>query len=142
MTRQEVEHFLSGYRMAKKRIRSLTEQIAELRESKMSVGSPELDAMPKGSDISDLSVYAARLDELERELMSEQAAAEKALEEVIRAINLIESETEREAMTLYYIRGYRWKKVCADLNYSRKQIFRFRNRAIHSLSLILKDDIE
>lgn len=142
MTRQEVKHFLLGYRMAKKRIRSLTEQIAELWMSKQSISSPDLDAMPKGSDISDLSVYAARLDALERELMSEQAASEKALESVIRAINLLESDTEREALTLYYVRGYRWERICTDLNYSWKQIFRIRNRAIHSLALILDDDIE
>lgn len=139
MTRQEVKHFLLGYRMAKKRIRSLTEQISELRESKMSVGSPELDAMPKGSDISDLSVYAARLDALERELMAEQAAVEKALEEVIRAVNLLESETEKEVLTMYYVRGIRWEKICAEMNYSWQHVFRIRNSAFQNLARLMED---
>lgn len=139
MTRQEVEHFLSGYRMAKKRIRSLTEQIAELRESKMSVGSPELDTMPKGSDISDLSVYAARLDELERRLGEEQVAADRASLEVIETINRLTNEDEKSVLTLYYVRGYRWDRVAIEVSYSWRHVLRLRDQAVKHLARILTE---
>ena len=139
MTRQEVRAYLLRYRWNKKRIRRLAEQIEELRTRKAYPGSPSLDAMPHGSNPSDLSDYAARLDELERELVAEQAAAEKALEEVIRAVNLLESETEKEVLTMYYVRGIRWEKICAEMNYSWQHVFRIRNSAFQNLARLMED---
>ena len=143
MTKEEVRKYLLRYRLEKKRIRRLAEQIEELRTRKAYPGSPALDAMPHGSDPSDLSDYAARLDELERELGAEQVAADRAALEVIQTINRLEDELEKDVLTLYYVRGYRWEHICYELSYSWKQVFRIRNRAFRNIARIMtQEDIE
>lgn len=139
MTKDEVRKYLLRYRLEKKRIRRLAEQIEELRTRKAYPGSPSLDAMPHASDPSDLSDYAARLDELERALGAEQVAADRAALEVIETINRLEDETEKDVLTLYYVRGYRWERVCIDLGYSWQHVFRIRSRAFRNLARILEN---
>lgn len=139
MTRQEVKRYLLRYRVAKRSIHRIEEQIAELRESKMSAGSPTLDAMPKGSEMSDLSSYASRLDELVSDLIREKRAAEQILVEVVQTINLLESEMEREVLTLYYVRGYRWERVCNEIGYVWRHTLRIREKAVKNLARLMDD---
>lgn len=139
MTRQEVRAYLLRYRWNKKRIRRLAEQIEELRTRKAYPGSPSLDAMPHGSSPSDLSEYAARLDELERRLESEQVAADRAALEVIETINRLRDEDEKSVLTLYYVRGYRWERVADEVSYSWRHVLRLRDRAVKHLARILTE---
>lgn len=142
MTEAETRRYLLRYRAEKKKIRRLAEQIEELRESKASARSVNIDPMPKGSGGSDLSAYAAKLDELERELLEQQKSAGLFLLDTIRAVNGLEAEREREILTLYYIRGFRWEEICTACGYSWRQVFRIRNRAVKNLTEVLKDGDE
>lgn len=137
MTRQEVRAYLLRYRINRKRIRRLAEQIEELRTRKAYPGSPSLDAMPHGSNPSDLSDYASRLDELERRLGTEQVEADRAALEVIETINLLQDESENLVLTLYYVRGYRFETIADELNYSLRHVFRLRDIAIKHLARIM-----
>ena len=139
MTRQEVRAYLLRYRWNKKRIRRLAEQIEELRTRKAYPGSPSLDAMPHGSNPSDLSDYAARLDELERRLGEEQVAADRAALEVIETINRLTDEDEKSVLTLYYVRGYRWDRVSVEVSYSWRHVLRLRDQAVKHLARILTE---
>lgn len=139
MTRQEVRAYLLRYRWNKKRIRRLAEQIEELRTRKAYPGSPSLDAMPHGSNPSDLSDYAARLDELERRLGEEQVAADRAALEVIETINRLSDEDEKSVLTLYYVRGYRWDRVAVEVSYSWRHVLRLRDQAVKHLARILTE---
>lgn len=139
MTRQEVRAYLLRYRWNKKRIRRLAEQIEELRTRKAYPGSPSLDAMPHGSNPSDLSDYAARLDELERRLGEEQVAADRAALEVIETINRLTDEDEKSVLTLYYVRGYRWDRVAVEVSYSWRHVLRLRDQAVKHLARILTE---
>ena len=63
MNNEEKKQYLRRYQIAKRRVGLIQEEIEELRSSKTSpVGLG--DGMPRGSGTSDLSGYAARLDEL------------------------------------------------------------------------------
>ena len=65
MNNEEKKQYLRRYQAAKRRAKMIQEEIEELRSSKTSpVGLG--DGMPHGSGTSDLSGYAARLDELLR----------------------------------------------------------------------------
>ena len=139
MTRQEVRAYLLRYRWNKKRIRRLAEQIEELRTRKAYPGSPSLDAMPHGSNPSDLSDYAARLDELERRLGEEQVAADRAALEIIETINRLTDEDEKSVLTLYYVRGYRWDRVAVEVSYSWRHVLRLRDQAVKHLARILTE---
>ena len=71
MNNEEKKQYLRRYQTAKRRVGMIQEEIEELRSSKTSpVGLG--DGMPHGSGTSDLSGYAARLDELLRELEAEK----------------------------------------------------------------------
>lgn len=134
----EAREYLLRYRVEKKKMRRIMEQIQELRERRASAGSPNLDAMPKGGGRADLADYAAELDRLERELLEEQRGAGRFLLDAIRAINGLDDEKEREVLTLYYVRGYRWEDICSICGYSWRSVFRIRNRAIRSLCEVLE----
>ena len=142
MTEAEAKEYLKRYREKKQEIRRLTEQIAELRESQLSARGANIDAMPKGGGGSDLSDYAAKLDELERQLLEQKTAAEKFVHEEIRAINRIEDEKMRTVLTLYYVRCYRWTRVCKETNYSWRQALRIRNDGIKALMEVLDEGRE
>ena len=71
MSNEKKKQYLRRYLVAKRCAALLLEQIESLRENKMSP-SGTLDGMPHGSGTSDLSGYAARLDELMRELEAER----------------------------------------------------------------------
>ena len=142
MTEAETREYLIRYRTEKRKIRRLTEQIAELRESQISARGVNIDAMPHGGGGSDLSNYAARLDELEHKLLEQKKVAGEFLLEEIRAINSIEDERVRTVLTLYYVRGYRWEEICTIHGYSWRQTFRLRNRGIKALMEVLDEGRE
>ena len=71
MNNEEKKQYLRRYQVAKRREKLIQDAIAELRSSKTSpVGLG--DGLPHGSGTSDLSGYAARWDELVRELEAEK----------------------------------------------------------------------
>ena len=61
--------FLQNYQVAKRDVSRLEEQLAELRIGKMSPSCDIGDGLPHAHNATDLSVYAEKVDELEREIM-------------------------------------------------------------------------
>lgn len=139
MTEAEARRYLSQYRNEKSKIRSLEEQIFELRERRASVGSPGLDGMPHGAARDEMAEYAARLDALERELMEEKLNASGYLLTTIRAVNKVERKDAREILTLFYVRGYRWEDIAAITGYSRRHVLRKSGRAIRALIPVIEN---
>ena len=78
---EEKKRYLNGYWDCKRRAARLSRQIAELRSQQM-FPSMENDGMPHGNTHSDLSAYAARLDELIRQLERERASAVRQYQEI------------------------------------------------------------
>lgn len=128
------KEFLSSYQRAKEKIKRLEEHLHELRLNKI---SPSVinDGMPHSTNTSDLSDYAAKLDEIEREITRARYEQICAFQNVERAIEAIEDEHEKDLLTYRYIKAMKWEGVAVKMDYSWKQTHRIHGRALTNLKM-------
>lgn len=133
MSNEKKKQYLRRYLVAKRCAALLLEQIESLRENKMSP-SGTLDGMPHGSGTSDLSGYAARLDELMRELEAEREMLMVTYHEIWNQVKKISNATEQEVLTRRYLIGQSWEKIAVEMHYSYRQIIRIHGAALQHFS--------
>ena len=127
--------FLKSYLRDKQAVRRIEEQLAELRLSKLSPGMSMGDGMPHGSDMRDLSDYAAKVDELERELIQKRYDRICSFRKVQTAIEELEDETEKDLLTYRYLNGMKWEEIAVKMGYSWKHIHRIHAVALKDLNM-------
>lgn len=133
MNNEEKKQYLRRYQAAKKRAKMIQEEIDELRSSKTSpVGLG--DGLTHGSGTSDLSGYAARLDELMRELEAEKEMQMVTYHEIWNQVKKIPNATEQEVLTRRYLIGQSWEKIAVEMHYSYRQIIRIHGAALQHFS--------
>ena len=96
------KEYLRGYRKHGKRIKRIELEIEEIRSMKM-YPSMSNDGMPRGSNQSDLSSYAAALQEKEDELYREGVEQVKLYKDIGHRIDKLDNENERDVMFYRYI---------------------------------------
>ena len=135
MNNEEKKQYLRRYQTAKRRVGMIQEEIEELRSSKTSpVGLG--DGMPHGSGTSDLSGYAARLDELLRELESEKEMQMVTYREIRQQIGMVPDPTEQEILSRRYLIGQSWEKIAVEMGYSYRNITRVHGYALKHFELL------
>ena len=127
--------FLKSYLRDKQAVRRIEEQLAELRLSKLSPGMSMGDGMPHGSDMRDLSDYAAKVDELERELIRKRFDRIQSFRKVQAAIEEIEDETEKDLLTYRYLKGMKWEEIAVEMGYSWRAVHKIHSRALEHLEI-------
>lgn len=133
MNNEEKKQYLRRYQVAKRREKLIQDAIAELRSSKTSpVGLG--DGLPHGSGTSDLSGYAARLDELLRELEAEREMQMVTYREIWNQVKKIPNATEQEVLNRRYLIGQSWEKIAVEMHYSYRQIIRIHGEALQHFS--------
>lgn len=133
MNNEEKKQYLRRYQAAKRRAKMIQEEIEELRSSKTSpVGLG--DGMPRGRGTSDLSGYAARWDELVRELEAEREMQMVTYREIWNQVKKIPNATEQEVLTRRYLIGQSWEKIAVEMHYSYRQIIRIHGAALQHFS--------
>ena len=135
MNNEEKKQYLRRYQKAKRRVGMIQEEIEELRSSKTSpVGLG--DGMPHGSGTSDLSGYAARLDELLRELEAEKEMQMVTYREIRQQIGMVPDPTEQEILSRRYLIGQSWEKIAVEMGYSYRNITRVHGYALKHFELL------
>lgn len=135
MNNEEKKQYLRRYQAAKKRAKMIQEEIDELRSSKTSpVGLG--DGLPHGSGTSDLSGYAARLDELLRELEAEKEMQMVTYREIRQQIGMVPDPTEQEILSRRYLIGQSWEKIAVEMGYSYRNITRVHGYALKHFELL------
>ena len=135
MNNEEKKQYLRRYQTAKRRVGMIQEEIEELRSSKTSpVGLG--DGMPHGSGTSDLSWYAARLDELLRELEAEKEMQMVTYREIRQQIGMVPDPTEQEILSRRYLIGQSWEKIAVEMGYSYRNITRVHGYALKHFELL------
>lgn len=129
MTIEEKKEYLKSYRKIGRELRSLSEEINQLRLSQIMPGIVS-DGLPKSSGGSDLSGYAARLDELERKLREKAAELYKRQTEIEANISAMKDANERTVLRNYYLCGMPWERVAGEMGYSWRQIHRIHGEAL------------
>ena len=131
---QRKKQVLYSYLDEEARTRRIKAQLHDLEERKTSI-SVNMDGMPHGTDVSDLSGYAARYDELERMYMRTiRESACKRLK-ISQAIEQVRDETERAVLTKRYIEGKTFEKIACELSYSWRQVCRIHGSALVHIDL-------
>lgn len=126
--------FLRSYLRDKQAVIRIEEQLAELRANKI---SPSVinDGMPHGTELSDLSDYAARVDELERELIQKRYDRICSFQKVQAAIEAVEDEAEKDLLTYRYLRGMKWEEIAVKMGYSWRKIHYLHGDALEHLEI-------
>lgn len=133
-TRQEnarKKEYLNRYRRACERCRDIELEVTRLRLDKM-LPSVLYDDMPHSHDCSDLSGYAARIDEIIERLKSERYKKINIRIDIERRIDQIADESEREVLRQRYIAPRRksWDEIADSMGYSRRWTLRLHGRAL------------
>lgn len=134
MNNEEKKQYLRRYQIAKRRVGLIQEEIEELRSSKTSpVGLG--DGMPYGSGTSDLSGYAARLDELLRELEVEKEMQMVTYREIRQQIEMVPDAIEQEILSRRYLIGQSWEKIAVEMKYSYRHVTKLHGHALNHFEI-------
>lgn len=129
MNNEEKKQYLRRYQAAKKRAKRIQEEIDALRSSETSpVGLG--DGLPHGSGTSDLSGYAARWDELVRELEAEKEKQMVTYREIRQQISMVPDPTEQEILSRRYLIGQSWEKISVEMNYDYRYVLKLHGKAL------------
>lgn len=135
MNNEEKKKYLRRYQMAKRRVGLIQEEIEELRSSKVSpVGLG--DGMPRGSGTSDLSGYAARLDELLQELEAEKEMQMVTYREIRQQIGMVPDAIEQEILSRRYLVGQSWEKIAVEMKYSYRHVTKLHGHALNHFEIL------
>lgn len=126
---EKKKEYLKSYRDAVIAETQIKEEIDQLRMDKM---FPSLvqDGMPHGSGASDLSAYAAKLDELLGELEEQMNERIQLRREIVRKIECMESETEKAVLRYRYIHMLKWEEIAVKMSYTWQHIHRIHGKAL------------
>lgn len=126
--------YLRAYRKHGKRIKRIESEIEEIRSMKMYPSSNN-DGMPHGSNQSDLSSYAAVLQEKEEELYKEGVKQVQTYKDIAYRINKLENENERDVMFYRYIKGYDFWEIAKLMDYSENWILKMHGKALEKIKI-------
>lgn len=132
---EKKKEYLLRYRYARKKQEAIEKEIEELRLERMSPSGLRQDGMPHGSDCSDLSGYAADLDELLEELKDQMEEKIRIRREISAKIEEMEDESESLLLRLRYIHEMKWEQVAEKMEYSLKQTHRIHGNALKNLKM-------
>lgn len=136
---EKKKRFLNSYPKARREVARLEAQLEELRANKMSLKVVN-DGMPKGSGTSDLSDYAARMDELERKLKAKRYVCIQEFVKVQDAIEEMEDEQEKLLLTYRYLKGMTWERIADEMNYSWQHLHKIHAKALKNFNHAIECD--
>jgi len=126
--------YLRGYKWHSRRIDRIEAEIEEIRSMKFNP-SFKADGMPAGSEPSDLSKYAAELDELERELYEEGIKQVKVYKDISYRIRELTDEGEQDVMFYRYIKGLDFWEIANKMDCTERWVHKLHGRALKNLNL-------
>lgn len=128
------KEYLYQYRKALLKEKAIEDEICQLRLDKV---APSLvqDGMPHGSGGGDLSGYAAKMDELFRELKDQMEKRIDLRLQISRKIEEISDETESLLLRYRYIQGLKWEDIALRMDYSWRGIHKVHARALQHFQM-------
>lgn len=136
MTTKEKKQLLLGYKVYLLHEQRILEEIDELRLSQMSAAARIGDGLPRSHDPTDLSSYAARLDDLVARL---QRATESCVNARIRIEIAIDSladyPKEQVLIRMRYIDDYSWLAISKAMGYTVRHVTRIHGSALKHITI-------
>lgn len=141
--RQKAEHskayeYLDKVREARRRVRQLEQRIANLRSLLTDTSAHVTKTRTQSAPGDKMLSITAQIDELEREKVNAEKAAEEIRLEVGMMICRIEDPMAQRVLILRYLEGKNWKKIVNEMRTGNGQVFRFHEIGLSSLERILE----
>ena len=132
---EQKKEYLKGYIKAKNREALIKDQIQQLRLDTM---FPALqgDGIPRGSCQKDLSDYTAKIESLMEELKKEWVESVIRYERIRKAINKMNDEQEKEALTRYYLLRENNKAIQRKMGVSKAKLYRIYDSALENFEIL------
>lgn len=132
---EQKKEYLKGYIKAKNREALIKDQIQQLRLDTM---FPALqgDGMPRDSSQKDLSDYTAKIESLTDELKKEWIESVIRYERIRKAINKMNDEQEKEALTRYYLLRENNKVIQRKMGVSKAKLYRIYDSALENFEIL------
>lgn len=131
---EQKKEYLKEYEKAVRQMKRSEEKITEIRLSKI-MPSANNDGMPHAHSNSDLSGYAALLDEEERRYIKTRYYRIKLCEEITNKIERMNNEDEKDVLTYRYIRLMKWEDIAVRMGYSWQHIHKIHARALKNFQI-------
>lgn len=133
--REEKKEYLRSYQRAVRRERDILEEIQQLRMEKM-FPATRLEGVMQAAGKSDLSAYAAKVDDLIRKLQKEMLEKVRLRERIEKDISRLKDEDEKAVLRYRYIQGLKWEDVCDRIGFSWKHTHRIHSNALENYKII------
>lgn len=131
---EQKKEYLKEYEEAVRQMKRNELKIKEMRLNKM-CPSFIVDGMPRSSNRSDLSGYAALLDQEERRYLKARYLRIKKCKEITDKIERLESEDEKDVLMYRYIRLRKWEDIGDKMGYSLQHIHRIHGKALKNFKM-------
>lgn len=132
---EQKKEYLEGYINSKNREALIKDQIQQLRLDTMFTAL-QGDGMPRGSSQKDLSDYTAKIESLMEELKKEWAESVIQYERIRKAINKMNDEQEKEALTRYYLLRENNKAIQRKMGVSKAKLYRIYDSALENFEIL------
>lgn len=132
---EQKKEYLEGYINSKNREALIKDQIQQLRLDTM---FPALqgDGTPRGSSQKDLSDYTAKIESLMEELKKEWVESVIRYERIRKAINKMNDEQEKEALTRHYLLRENNKAIQRKMGVSKAKLYRIYDSALENFEIL------
>ena len=131
---EKKKEYLKSYERAVRRRKREAEKIEELRLAQM-IPAQGNDGMPHAHNCTDLSGYAAMLEEAEKRYKKTRYECGKLCKEITDKIERLQSDDEKDVLMYRYIRRMSWEDVCVKLKHSWQHTHRIHKRALENFKM-------
>lgn len=131
---EEKKEYLKSYERAVRQMERGEEKIREMRLGQI-IPAINNDGMPHAHNATDLSGYAALLDEAESQYMVDRYQRLKICKEITDKIECMDNEDEKDVLTYRYIRLMKWESIAVKMNYSWKWVHKLHAQALKNFKM-------
>lgn len=131
---EQKKEYLKGYEKA---VRQMERSELKMREIRLNRICPSLinDGMPRGSNLKDLSGYAAILDQEEKHYMRYRYLRIKKCKEITNRIEQLNDEDEKDILMYRYIKLMKWEDIADKMGFSWQHLHRIHTRALKNFNM-------
>ena len=132
---EKKKEYLYRYIAATKQLKRYEDDLKEIRNSRLSPPAISNSGLPTGSNQTDLSDYAVKLDKAINKVLKQKYRRIKIRMKIRDKIERMESEKEKELLTYKYINNMDWNSICLKMGYSWQHVHRIHASALKNFKM-------
>lgn len=136
-----VKQYLGQYRYILRKIDRLEEELDEW-QSRAEKITPILSDMPRGGESAGFPEIVEKIMGIEEDINREIEEAQKTKKEILKSVDDMADEKQREILRLRYINGLKWEKIGTRLCMDCRWIMRLHAKALNNLSLTMESHVD